>query len=173
MRSQGSAKELERRRLLAVRRVHQGRCCEEVAEFLGISGRSVREWYLLFLQGGEEALRPKPRPQGRSRLTTDQQTQVLSWLGKSPADEEFGYETELWTASRVAEQIKSRLGVKYSPGYLLRWLKAQGVTPQMVRRRPRNHNPVEMARWAAEEWPRILKKRPSRRHTSSRWTRPV
>jgi transposase len=173
MRSQGSAKELERRRLLAVNRVHQGRSCAEVAEFLGVSDRSVRGWYLLFLQGGEEALRFKPRPRDRSRLTSDQQAQVLSWLEKSPADEEFGYETELWTAPRVAEQIKRRFGVKYSPGYLLRWLKARGVTPQMVRRRPRNHNPQEMARWAAEEWPRILKKRPKPQHTLSRWMKPV
>jgi transposase len=173
MRSHGSAKELERRRLLAVRRVCEGHSCAEVGRFLSINERTVREWYLRYLQGGEEALRAKPRPSGGSRLTTEQEAEVLSWLEKNPTDEEFGYSTELWTAPRVAEQINRRFGVKYAPNYLLRWLKARGVTPQMVRRRPRNHNPQEMARWAAEEWPRILKKRLRRLHTSSRWTKPV
>jgi transposase len=173
MRSHGSAKELERRRLLAVKRVREGRSCAEVARFLDVNERTVRDWYNQFLQGGEAALLAKPRPSGISRLDPDQEAQVLGWLVKSPTDEEFGFPTELWTAPRVAELIRKRFGVTYSSGYLLRWLAARGVTPQMVRRRPRNHNPQEMKRWADEEWPRILKKRSSRRHTSSRSMRPV
>jgi transposase len=173
MRSHGSAKELERRRLLAVKRVREGRSCAEVARFLGVNERTVRGWHTKSLEGGDAALAAKPRPQGVSRLAPDQEARVLGWLAKSPADEEFGFATELWTAPRVADLIRKRFGVKYSPRYLLRWLAARGVTPQMVRRRPRNHNPQEMARWADEEWPRILKKRPGWRHALSQSTRPV
>jgi transposase len=173
MRSQGSAKELERRRLLAVKRVREGRSCAEVARFFGVNERTVRGWYTDSEKGGDAALAAKPRPKGRSRLTAEQEAEVLGWLVKSPSGEEFGFSTELWTAGRVADLVRKRFGVKYSSGYLPRWLRARGVTPQMVRRRPRGHDPVAMKLWADEEWPRILKKRPSRLHTSSPSTRPV
>jgi transposase len=148
--------------------VREGRSCAEVARFLEVNERTVRGWYTTSVQGGDAALSYKPRPRGGSRLTPGQQQQVVGWLAKNPTDEEFGFATELWTAPRVADLIRKRFGVKYSPRYLLRWLAARGVTPQMVRRRPRNHNPQEMKRWADEEWPRILKKRPSRLHALSR-----
>jgi transposase len=173
MRSHGSAEELERRRLLAVKRVREGRSCAEVARFLGVNERTVRQWYNDAEQGGDAALAAKPRPIGRSRLAAGQEAEVLGWLVKSPADEEFGFSTELWTAGRVADLIRKRFGVKYSSAYLSRWLRARGVTPQMVRRRPRKHDPVAMKLWADEEWPRILKKRPRRLPTLWRSTRPV
>jgi transposase len=153
--------------------VREGRSCAEVARFLGVNERTVRDWYNRFLEAGEAALAPTPRRRGGSRLTAEQEAEVLGWLVKNPTDEEFGFATELWTAPRVAGLIRKCFDVKYSSGYLLRWLKKRGVTPQMVRRRPRNHDPKEMARWANEEWPRILKKPPSRRHASSQSTRPV
>jgi transposase len=157
MRSHGTAEELERRRLLAVKRVAEGKTEIEVARFLGVSYWSVKNWWGRYLRGGEAALRSKPHPPRRSKLSDEQAAEVLSWFDKSPTEAEFGFDTELWTAARVASVIRDRFGVKYHPGSLLRWLRARGVTPQMVRRRPRGHNPEEMVRWANEEWPRILK----------------
>jgi transposase len=158
MRSHGSAEELERRRLLAVKRVAEGRTLVEVARFLGVSYWSMKDWWRRYVSGGELALASKPHPPRRSKLTDDQAAAVLSWFDKSPTDPEFGFDTELWTAARVASVIRERFGVKYHPGSLLRWLKARGITSQMVRRRPRGHNPQEMVRWANEQWPQILKR---------------
>lgn len=153
---------MERRRLLAVKRVAEGKSAAEVARFLGVNERTVRGWYNRYLAGGAAALAPKPRPARTSRLTAEQESAVLGWLGQNPADPAFGFPTELWTGARVADLIRRRFGVRYHPGALLRWLRARGVTPQMVRRRPRGHDADQMRRWVAEEWPRILKKRPSR-----------
>lgn len=150
-----------------MRRVAEGRTALEVARFLGVHERTVRGWYNRYLQGGEAALAAKPRPASpRSKLTAQQEAQVLGWLECSPTEEEFGFPTELWTAARVAQRIHQRFGVRYHPGHLLRWLRARGVTPQRVRRRPRGHDAGEMQRWLGEQWPRILKKRPSRRPVS-------
>src|ERR671937_137992 len=44
MRTKGSAAELERRRKLAVQRVHDGYPATEVARFLGVHLRTVRWW---------------------------------------------------------------------------------------------------------------------------------
>jgi transposase len=166
MRSQGTAQELERRRILAVTRVSEGKSAVEVADFLDVNERTVRQWYNDFLAGGLAALAPKPPPTRASRLTPQQEAEVLSWLTQNPTDPAFGFPTELWTAARVAGLIKDRFDVNYHPGSVLRWLRQRGVTPQVVRRRPRNHDAAEMQRWAQEEWQRILKKRPSRRHGS-------
>jgi transposase len=157
MRSQGSAKELERRRLLAVRRVREGCPAAEVARFLEVHERTVRRWAGHFERGGEAALAAKPHPGPRPRLTAQQEVEILSWFPRNPTDPAFGFATELWTAPRAAALIRRHWGVSLSPSYLLRWLKKRGVTPQMVQKRPRGHNEQEMRRWQREEWPRILK----------------
>ena len=158
MRSLGSAEELERRRLLAVRRVDEGNSAAAVSKFLGVNERTVRGWYNRYLQGGEAALAPKPRPQNVSRLTPEQESAVLGWLDRNPTDPALGFPVELWTANRVANLVRRHFGVRYHPGHLSRWLRIRGVTPQKVRCRPRGHDAGEMKRWAREEWPRIKKK---------------
>ena len=158
---------MERRRLLAVRRVSEGRPAAEVARFLGVHERTVRGWVKRHEAGGAAALAPKRHPGPAPRLTAAQEAEVLSWLARSPADPAFGFATELWTAGRVAGLVRQRFGVRYHPGSMLRWLRARGVTPQVVRRRPRRHDAAEQARWARAEWPRILKKRPGTRPAGS------
>jgi transposase len=144
MRSHGTAEELERRRFLAIRRIQEGRTLIDAARFLDVSYRSVKQWYADYLRGGCPALVSKPHPSRPSKLTAEQETEVLSWFDKSPADESFGFDTELWTAGRVADLIRSRFGIRYNFGYLLRWLRVRGITPQVVRRRPRGHDPAAM-----------------------------
>jgi transposase len=157
MRSQGSAAELEKRRHLAVRRVLEGRPAAEVARFLEVHERTVRGWVSRYQTSGQQALAARPHPGPKPRLTPGQQSEVLSWFSQNPTDPAFGFPTELWTGVRAAKLIRERWDVKLHPHHLLRWLRQRGITPQRVRRRPRGHNPLEMKRWASEEWPRILK----------------
>jgi transposase len=168
MRSQGSAQELERRRRLAVDRVlNQKRTAAEVARFLGLNERTVRRWVKSYEAHGEQGLTAKPHPKREGKLTAEQEAEVLSWFSRNPTEEEFGFPTELWTGPRVAKLIEQRMNVRMNPNYLIKWLRDRGITPQAVRRRPRGHNEQEMARWQREEWPRILKKRPSTLQRSS------
>lgn len=167
MRSQGSAQELERRRRLAVQRVLEGRPAAEVARFLDVHERTVRRWFKSYESQGEQGLAAKPQPGPRPKLTEQQEAEILCWFSRNPTEVEFGFPTELWTGVRVAQLIEQRMSVKMNPNYLIKWLRDRGITSQMVRRRPRGHNPQEMQRWLREEWPRILKKRPNMRPTSS------
>lgn len=167
MRSQGSAEELERRRRLAVQRVLEGRAAAEVARFFGTHERTVRRWVKSYEAKGEEGLAAKPQHGPRPKLTAQQEAEILSWFARNPTEAEFGFPTELWTGVRVAKLIEQRMHVRMNSNYLIKWLRDRGITSQMVRRRPRGHNEQEMARWLREEWPRILKKRPNMRQTSS------
>ena len=157
MRSQGSAAELEKRRRLAVRRVVEGHPAAEVARFLEVHERTVREWMRLYRAGGDRALTARPHLGPKPRLTVQEEAEVLSWFSQSPTDPAFGFPTELWTGARVSKLIRDRFGIRLHPGYLLRWLRKRGITSQRVRPRPRGHNQQEMQRWTREEWPRILK----------------
>jgi transposase len=96
MRSKGSAAELEQRRRLAVRRVHEGWKQRDVAAFLGVSERAVGRWVAAERRQGEDGLRARPHPGGAPRLTEAQATEVLACLLR-PAGE-FGFPTALWTA---------------------------------------------------------------------------
>lgn len=145
----------------------EGRPAAEVARLLEVHERTVRRWVKRYEAEGDEGLAAKPHPGREPKLDAHQAAQVLAWLTKNPTEGEFGFPTELWTGPRVAQLIERRLDVRMNPNYLIKWLRDRGITSQAVRRRPRGHNPEAMARWQREEWPRILKKRPSRRPGSS------
>jgi transposase len=163
MRSIGSPAELERRRVLAIRRVDEGYGTQEVAEFLGVDSRSVRRWVAAFRCRGEVGLLARPTPGRPAELTTTQEKIVRRWLADNPT--EHGFPTELWTAPRVGLLIEQEFGVHFHPHYLTTWLRHRGYTPQMPRRVARERNEAEIARWLAEDWPRI--KRKARRRGAS------
>src|SRR5436305_14941510 len=128
MRSNGTAKELEARRQLAVRRVEGGWSQREVAAFLGVHPVTVAKWVARFRDQGADGLAAKPTP-GRPRfLTGAQEAQVLGWLADPPS--KHGVRTDLWTARRVAELIRTNLGVEFHPHYLREWLRQRDYTPQ-------------------------------------------
>lgn len=157
MRNKGSPADLERRRLLALRKVLQGYSAEEVAEFLEVDPRSVRRWRALFARKGWTSLFAQPISGRPPKLTRTQEKIVLRWLKDPPT--EFGFPTELWTAARVAELIRQEWNVRFNPRYLPRWLRQRGLSPQKPERVPRERNDELIAAWVASDWPRIKKRR--------------
>jgi transposase len=165
MRSNGTAQELEARRRLAVARVEDGWSQREVAAFLGVHPVTIAKWMARFRATGATGLAAKPTP-GRPRfLTPAQEKQVLGWLADPPT--KYGFRTDLWTAKRVADLIRTRLNVAFHPHYLREWLRKRNYTPQKPARRAKQQNPVEIDRWLKAEWPRIEKKSPPTTPTSS------
>ena len=156
MRTIGTPAELERRRLLAVRRVTEGYSAEEAAEFLGVDPGSVCRWLIAFRRHGEEGLTARSVPGRPTKLSAPQEKIALRWLADSPTD--HGFATELWTAPRLGLLIEQEFGVHFHPNYLPAWLRQRGYTPQLPRRSPRERNGSEIARWLAEDWPRIKRK---------------
>jgi transposase len=165
MRSHGTAQELERRRRLAVQRVTEGWKQRDVAAFLGVTERTVSRWMAVYRRGGDAAIAAKPTPGRPPKLTKRQERSVLSWLARSP--EAFGYKTGLWTSRRLAEVIEKRFGVRFNANYLAAWLTEPGYSPQKPETPAVERDNPAIARWVAEEWPRILKKRATRGPTSS------
>jgi len=165
MRSKGSSATLEAIRRLAVQNVLGGQTQAAVAKMLGVHAVTVAKWMARRRAEGEAGLVAKPTP-GRPRfLTAEQDLQVRGWLAQKPTA--HGFPTDLWTARRVAELIRRRFGVTFHPHYLREWLSRRGYSPQRPARRARQRNEEAIIHWAANDWPRIQKKRATRTPTSS------
>lgn len=155
MQIRGSAHDKEQRRRLAVQRVKEGWTTRDVADFLGVTMRSVQRWVKAERKGGPKALAPQPYP-GHAKLKPEQAAIVVNWLLRSP--QEFGFPTDLWTARRVAFLIQREFGVKFHPRYVNQWLTRRKITPQKPQRRPRERNQETIDEWLAEEGSRLRKK---------------
>lgn len=85
---------------------------------------------------------------------------MLRWLARKPTA--FGYRTDLRTARRVADLIRTQLGVEFNPNYLRGWLAKRGFSPQKPAKRARERDQSAIDGWVANDWPAIPKmRRPS------------
>ena len=154
MRPEGTAAELERRRLRAVRLLEQGEAPAVVARILGVTRPTLHRWRRMARQ--DHGLAAKPIPGAKRRLTDDQLRELEGLLDKgAPA---YGFPTQLWTSARVAQVIFRSFGVKYHPDYVRRLLRRRlNWTSHKPQTRARERNDKEVERWKADEFPRILR----------------
>jgi transposase len=164
MKTTGSASELEARRRLAVARVNEGWTQKDVAAFLGVSTKAVSNWMAAYRDSGDDGLKSKPRSGRPPKLSKRRERAVLSWIARSP--KAFGYATDLWTTRRLAEVIEKKYGVRFHSNYLAAWLTRRGYSPQKPETQAVERNNPAIARWVAEDWPRI-KKKPGRKGPTS------
>jgi transposase len=152
----GSAPELERRRRLAVTRLVEGWPQTQVAAFLGVHPRTVRDWWARHLTDPEHGLDAKPHPGRTPKLTAAQEDAVLAWFSRSATD--FGFANELWTAARVAQLIQREFGIHFHPHYVSAWLAQRRITPQKPAQQARERDPAKVERWLAHDWVEVKKK---------------
>jgi transposase len=104
---------------------------------------------------GMAGLKAKPHHGPKPKLSPAQERQVLRWFRRSPR--EFGFATELWSASRVTQVIHRKFRKTFHPHYINQWLAERRITSQKPERQARERNEREVRRWLREEWPRIKK----------------
>jgi len=143
--------------MLAGQLILEGRDNGEVMEILGVSESSAKRWRRAVEKGGMEALKAKPHPGRKPRLSPKQKRQLVEILLAGPR--KSGYPTDLWTCQRVAEVVAKRFHVEYHPDYVGRMLHDLGWTCQKPEQRAREANDAAMARWRKRDWPRIKRGR--------------
>ncbi len=146
---------LQQRRRDAAKLFAKGVRQAEVARRLDVSRQSVSRWFQAWSEQGEAGLAGAGRAGRLPRLSDEQRARVDAELRRGPAA--HGYETQLWTLKRVAQVIEKTTGVRYNPGHVWRLLREMGWTRQRPARRAAERDEAEIARWVAEEWPRIKK----------------
>jgi transposase len=155
---------LEKRRLEAIRLLHQGLNQSEVARRLKVARQTVARWVQLYRTGGKAALKQAGRA-GRKALLSARQKQRLEELLRA-GPEKQGYETPLWTCPRIAHLIREEFGVSYHEGHVWKVLVSLGWSPQRPVGRARERNEEEIRRWKKKVWPGI-KKKPARKAARS------
>ena len=119
----------EGRRLRAFELKQQGWAQQQIAEALGVSKGAVSQWMKRARDGGgAEALRRRPAPGARPRLSEEQRAKVPELLERGA--EAHGFRGEVWTCERVAIVIRKEFGVGYHPAHVSRLLKALGQSLQ-------------------------------------------
>ena len=149
---------LEDRRRKAGRLFAKGKTQADVSRELEVSRQSVSRWYTDWQAGGNRALAGAGRAGRMPKLSGRQREQVVTELERGSLA--HGYPTDMWTLARVAEVIEATTGVSYHPGHVWRILRQMGWSRQRPARRAVERDDEAIARWVAEDWPRV-KKRPS------------
>ena len=142
----------EHRRLQAAALFEAGLSNAEIGRRLHVSRQSVSGWNQRWKQEGEAGL--MAQLPGRSpRLDESQRQQILAALLEGA--EAHGFETPLWTLGRIATLIKRLTGVAYHPGHVWHLLQAWNWSCQKPEPRARERDEAAIARWLAQDWPRI------------------
>jgi transposase len=131
-----------------------------VAQKVGAVPSSVVRWEQAFDRDGDQGLNSKPQAGGKARLSTAQKKRLVDFLLKGPTS--FGWRTELWTLSRVAEVIERKFGVRYHVSHVHRMLHALGFSAQKPERLARERDDAAIEMFRKKTWPAIKKKRGAR-----------
>jgi len=148
----------QRVRLQAAEMFEKGRSDREMAIGLGTTRKTVSLWRRDWRERGTDGL-TIGTPGRKARLTEEQWQEIAQALLEGPRAQ--GYETELWSLGRIADLIHRKTGVSYHPCHVWKLLKRLNWSWQKPERRAKERDEEEIARWKAEEWPRI--KRGSKR----------
>jgi len=148
--------QLQRRRMRAARLFGQGWRQSEVARHVGVSAQSVGRWYAAWQAHGPDGLKKAGRAGRKPRLAAEQLEQIEQALREGP--QALGYDTPLWTATRVADLIERRTGVRYHPDHIYRLLQQLGWSCQRPVGRALERDERAIRRWKRQRLPAIKKK---------------
>jgi transposase len=150
----GTADELERRRKQAVQAVAAGQSRTIVATVLGVHYKTVARWVRQARTPGGVDAKPPPRPEP---ALSDADLRTLEGLLAKGA-KAHGWHNELWTAARVARLIEREFDLSYHPEHVRKVLKRRlGWTSQKPRRKARERDDKEVARWVDDDFRRIVR----------------
>ena len=144
----------------AARLLEQGVPQAEVARQVGAHRQSVSQWAAEWREKGRAGLKKAGRAGRKPRLSESDRKKIVQGLQRGP--EQLGYETSLWTTSRVAHLIEQECGIAYHPGHVWRILRQLGWSCQRPSGRALERDEEKIQRWKKQRWPE-LKKRPKKK----------
>jgi transposase len=148
---------LEAIRLRAVEQVDAGVPAAQVGRglaALGLHRRTIYTWLTKDRAEGRAALRAKPVP-GRRRKLTDAQLGELGELIDKTDPRDHGFAVALWTREIVRQLIKARFGVELTVASVGRTLHDLGFSAQRPLYRAEQADPAAVAAWKQVEYPTI------------------
>jgi transposase len=140
-------------RLRAVRAVKDGMSISDVAKAYQTDRTTVFRWYKRFKADSESGLVRRTgsgRPRILEQLDADKLTEIVL---SSALD--FGYESDLWTCSRIQETIRTEFSEKVSRWTVWRRLREAKLTYQKPERRYIEASEEDRKHWRRHMVPKI------------------
>jgi transposase len=158
-------KDLDSRvRLRSILLVHEGNTLGQVGQILEVARSTVERWIKRYRDLGVTGLLVRGQYQGKKpRLSLDQKKELAIMVRQGPEDS--GLDTGVWTSPIIADLVKRRFGISYSPSQIRRVLQELGFSVQYPRQELSKADGKLEATWLEEELPDIKKK--SKRTTAS------
>ena len=144
------ASDVRRRAAVAV---VEGMTIADVAVAYGVDRKTVSRWVAKFRNGGSDGLRRKAgsgRPRKLEELTEEELRQIVL-----PGAMAFGFETDLWTVSRLRRVIRDRFRIQLSKNTIWRRLRDAGLTYQKPEREYYEIDEATRKKWLRYEVPKI------------------
>ena len=138
---------------------------QAIAQALGVSEGAVSQWLKRGQAGGREALAAHPPTGAAPRLSAEQKAQIPVWLAQGA--ETYGFLGDVLTASRVAQLISQRFGVRYHRDHVGRLLRESGWSRQQPIERATQRDEAAIKQWSEQRWPAMKKKPRQSRPPSS------
>lgn len=141
-------------RIMAVRRVRAGERPSEVIRSYGLCRTTIYKWLRAAQRSGGKALKSRKAPGPTPKLNTPQRRQVFRWInGRDPR--QYGFDFGLWTRKIVQSLIWEKFGLELGVTAVGRLLAELEITPQKPLRRAYERDPKAIAKWIAEDYPRL------------------
>ena len=139
---------------MAVRRVREGERPSEVIRSFGLCRTTIYKWLRAAQRGGEHALKSSKAPGPKRKLTDGQKRKVFRWInGRDPR--QYGFDFGLWTRKIVQELVWEKFGIELGLTAVGRVLAELEITPQKPLRRAYERDPVAIAKWMEQDYPRL------------------
>jgi transposase len=141
-------------RRMVVKRVREGESPSAVMKSYGLCRTTIYPWLRAHKKGGEEALNSRPSTGRLTTLSARQQNQVRRWIcGKDPR--QYGFDFGLWTRQIVSKLVEEKFNCKLGLTAVGRLLAKLDITPQKPLRRAYERDPVAIAKWTKEDYPKL------------------
>ena len=157
MRTRGSARELEQRRIIAGRMFHQNKTNTEIAEAVGVTRSAVANWKKWWKEKGMEGLQAKPAGHKQRLITADQKKRLSEYLQQGPAA--HGFQQAFWTLALVGELLQKQFNICYQQTQVWRIMHELGFSCQKPKRQALQRDEKAIKRWRTHTWPRLKKGR--------------
>ena len=144
------ASDVRRRAAVAV---VEGMTIADVAVAYSVDRKTVSRWVAKFRNGGSDGLRRKAgsgRPRKLEELTEEELRQIVL-----PGAMAFGFETDLWTVSRLRRVIRDKFRIQLSKNTIWRRLRDAGLTYQKPEREYYEIDEATRKKWLRYEVPKI------------------
>ena len=156
MRTNGTPKQLERRRRQAIIMLHSGKTFRHAAEKLNASLSSVVRWFQTYREKGQKGIRSQARWGRPSLLDESQKAGLKKLLLQGAAS--AGHATDIWTLKRISKLIRTKFGVDYTHVGVWKLLRHNfGWSCQKPEKRALQRNEKAIAEWKSKTWPSIKK----------------